>query len=478
MDVTQNDIPGLEFHSMTLPSGDRLMTTTLVRHASLLVTMDADRREIEDGGLFLRDNVIETVGPTADLPPTADHVIEAQDRVVLPGLVNTHHHLYQTLTRALPGAQNAGLFTWLKTLYPIWAGLTSEAVYVSALVGLSELLLSGCTTASDHLYLFPNDARLDDEIRAARELGIRFHPTRGGMSLGESRGGLPPDRVVEDEEAILADCQRVIETYHDAAPYSMCRIAVAPCSPFSVTPDLMRQARDLARSYGVRCHTHLAETLDEEHFCLARFDRRPVEYAADLGWEGDDVWFAHCVHVDAREIERFAGAGTGVAHCPTSNMRLGSGIAPVRAMLTAGVPVGLGVDGSASNDSSHMLAEARQAMLLQRVQHGADALTARQTLEMATLGGAGVLGRDDVGSLEAGKAADFIAFDLNRLDYAGALHDPLAAVVFCAPQRADLVVVNGQVVVEGGQVLGVDLEGLVRRHNEISRQMIEQADTT
>ncbi len=450
------------------------MPTLLVRHAALLVTLDEARRRIPDAGLFVRDQAIEAVGPTATLPATADRVIDLSGHVVLPGLVNTHHHLYQTLTRALPAAQNANLFDWLKTLYPIWAELTPAAAYTSALVGLAELLLSGCTTAADHLYCFPNATRLDDTIHAAREIGIRFHPTRGSMSLGESQGGLPPDRVVEDEAAILADTRRVIETYHDPAPFSMCRIGVAPCSPFSVTPDLMREAADLARAYGVRLHTHLAETADEEAFCQARFGRRPVAYANDLGWAGADVWYAHGVHVNQAEIDLLARTGTGVAHCPTSNMRLASGIAPIGAYRKAGVPVGLGVDGSASNDSSHMLAEARQAMLLQRVLGGPAALTAEDALELATLGGARVLGRDDIGALLPGKAADFIAINLDRPAYAGALHDPLAAVVFCAPQNVDLAVVNGRVVVEDGQLLTVDLGPVVERHNRLSREMIER----
>ncbi len=437
--------------------------------------MDAGRREIRDGGLFIRDGAITAVGPTGELPTEADQVLDLRGHLVLPGLINTHHHLYQTLTRAVPAAQDADLFTWLKTLYPIWARLTGEAVYVSALVGLAELLLSGCTTASDHLYLFPNDVTLDDEIRAARELGIRFHASRGGMSLGESRGGLPPDRVVQDEETILADCRRVIEAYHEAGPYAMTRIVIAPCSPFSVTPQLMRASAEMARTYGVRLHTHLAETKDEEQFCLERFGRRPAAYAADLGWTGDDVWWAHSVHVNAAEIELMARSATGVAHCPTSNMRLASGIAPVRAMRAAGVRIGLGVDGSASNDSSNLLAEARQALLLQRVTGDPGALTARQALELATLGGASVLGREDIGALMPGRAADFAAFRLNRLEYAGALHDPVAAIVFCAPQRADLVVVNGRIVVSEGQITGVDLGPVIERHNRLSQQMIDQA---
>ncbi len=448
------------------------MTTLLVRHADILVTMDSERREIADGGLFARDGVIEAVGATADLPDTADQVLNLGDHVVLPGLINTHHHLYQTLTRAVPAAQDADLFAWLRTLYPIWARLTAEAVYVSALVGLAELVLSGCTTTSDHLYLFPNDARLDDEIRAAQELGVRFHASRGAMSLGESQGGLPPDDVVQDEEAILADCRRVIETYHDPKPYAMTRIVIAPCSPFSVTPALMRASAEMARAYGVHLHTHLAETLDEERFCLERFGRRPAEYAANLGWTGEDVWWAHSVHVNPQEIALLARTGTGVAHCPTSNMRLGSGIAPVRAMRAAGVRVGLGVDGSASNDSSHLLAEARQALLLQRVNEGPGALAARQALELATLGGAAVLGRDDIGALVPGRAADFAAFRLDRLAYAGALHDPVATLVFCAPQQADTVVVNGRVVVSEGRIITVDMGPVIERHNRLSREMV------
>ncbi len=448
------------------------MGTVLLRHVRALVTMDPLRREIKDGGVFIRGNVIEQVGLTDELPPTADRVIDGRDMVVLPGLVNTHHHLYQTLTRAVPAAQNAVLFDWLKTLYPIWARLTPEAVYTSALVGLAELMLTGCTTAADHLYLVPNGARHDDEIRAARELGIRFHPTRGSMSLGESQGGLPPDSITQDEETILQDTRRVIEAYHDPAPFSMCRVGVAPCSPFSVTPELMRASAELARSYHVRLHTHLAETKDEEVFCLEHFHRRPVEYAESLGWLGNDVWMAHSVWVDDGEILKYASTGTGVAHCPSSNMLLASGIAPVRKMRDAAVKVGLGVDGSASNDSSHMLHEARQAMLLQRVLGNPKAMTAREALELGTLGGASVLGRDDIGSLEPGKAADLIGVKLDRLDFAGS-HDPIAAVLFCNTERVDLSIINGRVVVEDGCLLTVDLPPIVERQNRIARYMLE-----
>jgi len=448
------------------------VTTLLIKNARLVATMDDDRRRIHQGGLFVRANVIEQMGPTDTLPPTADRVIDASDWIVLPGLVNTHHHLYQTLTRALPKAQDARLFDWLKTLYPIWAGLTDEGVYVSAQVGLAELILSGCTTTSDHLYIYPNDTRLDAEITAARELGVRFHPCRGSMSLGASKGGLPPDRVVEDEEAILRDCERVVNTYHEPQRYGMCRIVVAPCSPFSVTEGLMRESATWARERGLTLHTHVAETLDEEAFCIRKFGRRPVAYMEELGWMGPDVWFAHAVFMNTDEIARMAETGTGVAHCPSSNMRLGSGIAPVREMLDAGVEVSLAVDGSASNDGSHMLAEARQALLLQRVLKGADALSAEEALWMATRGGAAVLGRDDIGALAPGMAADLVAFDLTRLGYAGAQHDPLAALIFAAPQQVILSVINGRVVVEDGQLIGQDLPALVARHNHLSRKLV------
>jgi cytosine/adenosine deaminase-related metal-dependent hydrolase len=452
----------------------------------MLVTMDDERREIAGGGLFIRDNVIEAVGPAATLPDTADTVLDLRDHVVLPGLINTHHHLYQSLTRVI--AQDADLFTWLRTLYPIWANLTDEAIYVSTLTGLAELALSGCTTSSDHLYIFPNDCTLDSQIRAAADVGVRFHAARGSMSLGESQGGLPPDRVTEDEAFILRDSRRLIEIYHDAARHAMTRVVLAPCSPFSVTPDLMRESAALARAYGVRLHTHLAETIEEEAFCLETFGQRPVPYVESLGWTGDDVWHAHCVHMSAGEIDLFGRTGTGVAHCPSSNMRLASGICHVLDLRRAGAPVGLGVDGSASNDSGHLLAEARQAMLLQRVAPDrylseppggrggfagtAAAMSAREALEIATRGGAAVLGRDDVGFLAPGMSADFIALNLNRIDFAGAWHDPTAAVLFCGPRGVDLSVINGRVVVAEGRLTTVDLDAHLPRHNALSRAMI------
>jgi cytosine/adenosine deaminase-related metal-dependent hydrolase len=446
------------------------MATLLVSHADLLVTMDAGRRRIPDGGLFARDNAIVQVGPTSELPATADTVIDARGMILLPGLVNTHHHLFQTLTRCI--AQDSVLFDWLATLYPIWARLKPEAVYVSAKVGLAELMLTGCTTSSDHLYIYPNGVRIDDEIQAAVELGIRFHATRGSMSLGHSQGGLPPDNCVEDESFILQESRRAIETFHQPELFGMVRVGLAPCSPFSVSADVMRSSAELASSYGVRLHTHLAETADEEQYCLEKFGTRPVDYVASLGWTGPDVWHAHCVHLNSDEISLFARTGSGVAHCPSSNMRLASGIAPVAAMRNAGVRVGLGVDGSASNDGNHMLGEARQAMLLQRVKGDPAALGAEEALEIATLSGAAVLGRDDIGSLSPGMAADFIGYRLERVEFAGARHDPLAALVFCTPPRVDLSVINGKVRVQDGEIVGLDMAALVQRHNEISRNLI------
>jgi cytosine/adenosine deaminase-related metal-dependent hydrolase len=445
--------------------------------------MDDHLREIPAGGLFVRDGFIEQVGIISQLPPIADEVLDLSGHLVLPGLVNTHHHFYQTLTRAVPAAQDANLFNWLKTLYPIWARLTPEDIYISTQTALAELALSGCTTASDHLYLFPNGSRLDDEIAAARKIGVRIQASRGSMSLGESKGGLPPDSVVDSEENILRDSQRLIETYHDPQPGAFVQIVLAPCSPFSVTGELMKQSAALARQYGVHLHTHLAETEDEQAFCLQKFGYRPVAYMQSVDWVGEDVWFAHAVYVNGEEVQTFAKHGCGVAHCPTSNMRLASGIAPVKEYLAAGVKVGLGVDGSASNDGSHLLAEARQAMLLARLKEGITGfslsndptrklMTARQALHLATRGGAAVLGRSDIGSLEVGKCADFFAINLNRLDYAGALHDPVAAVVFCHPVRADYTVVGGKFVVREGQLATADEQKLVEKHNRAAGRLL------
>jgi len=460
------------------------MSTLLVKNATLIATMDEQGRELADSALFCRDGFIEQIGPSRELPSDADEVLDLRDHIVLPGLINTHHHFYQTLTRALPAAQDANLFNWLKTLYPIWARMTPEDIFMSTQTALAELALSGCTTASDHLYLFPNSSSLDDEIAAAQQIGLRLHASRGSMSLGESKGGLPPDSVVDSEDAILKDSQRLIQRYHDLKPGSLLQIVLAPCSPFSVSSQLMRDSAALARDYGVHLHTHLAETEDEEDFCLKTFGLKPVAYMQSVDWIGSDVWFAHSVHVNEAEIELYAHTGCGVAHCPSSNMRLASGIAPIMSMLTDGVKVGLGVDGSASNDSSHMLAEVRQAMLLSRLNsgiHGAsrsapDApplMTARQALSLATRGGAAVLGRQDIGSLEVGKCADFFAINLNTLEYTGAWQDPLAAVIFCAPLKADWTVVGGKVIVADGQLRTLDLPTHIEKHQAASRRIIQ-----
>ncbi len=447
------------------------MATLLVRNASVLVTMDTARREIAGGGLFARDGIIEQVGPTETLPTSADHVLDASGQLVLPGLVNCHHHLDQTLTRNLYAGQNAELFDWLRAHYSIWARRTPEASRTATLVGLAELALSGCTTVFDHAYLFRNGCRIDDQIGAAAEIGVRFMASRGSMSLGVSLGGLPPDTCVESEPDILADSERVIARYHDPRPGALLRIVLAPCSPFSVTPGLMRDSASLARAHGVRLHTHLCETADEEDYTLKHHGVRPIDYMQTLGWMADDVWFAHAVHVNDAEIGLLADYGTGVCHCPTSNMRLASGIAPFRKYLAAGVHVGLGVDGSASNDGSNMLAEARQAMLLARLnlalapEAGRVWTSAREVLEVATIGGASVLGRDDIGALEAGRCADFFTLDLNTVGYAGGLSDPVAACVFCAPAPARHTYVHGRPVVTDGRVATVDMEQTVSEHN-------------
>jgi 8-oxoguanine deaminase len=447
---------------------------TLFRGARLVATMDDERRRIPDGWVLVDGRTIAAVG--AGTPPAADREIDARGKVILPGLVNTHHHLPQTLTRNVPRVQQAPLFTWLTELYEIWRGTTADAVDAAARVGLGELLLTGCTTTTDHLYLFPRgqDRLIDVEIAAARELGIRFQPTRGSMSRGKSQGGLPPDDVVQDEDTILADSRRLIREHHDPRPGAMTRIALAPCSPFSVTDDLMRRTADLAREHGVRLHTHLAETRDEDAYCRQMYGCRPVEYLRRLGWLGRDVWLAHCVHLDADEARLFGETGTGVAHCPSSNFRLGSGTAPVRALLEAGAPVGLGVDGSASNDSSNMLAEARQALLAHRGDPDpARWLSAEEVLWMATRGGALCLGRDDIGALAPGKSADLVLIETRRLSYAGAASDILAALVFTPfPEPVHTAMVDGRIVVDGGELVGVDVEALIARADAIAARMM------
>ena len=447
--------------------------TLLIRDIHTLVTMDAADTVLHGASLFIEGGEIRQVLAAGSKLPKADRVIQGRFASVIPGLVNTHHHLYQTLTRAYGPAADAELFDWLRTLYPIWARLDEEAAYSGALAGMAELLLSGCTTTSDHYYVFPkgHDQLIDVEIDAARRLGMRFHPTRGSMSVGRSKGGLPPDSVVQDEDEILADCERVIAKYHDASPGSMLRIALAPCSPFSVSPELLRATAELAAKRGVRLHTHLAETRDEEVYCEECFGRRPLELLEETGWMGANTWLAHGIFFNAAEIKRLGRAGVGIAHCPTSNMRLGSGCAPVIALRRAGCPVGLGVDGSASNDSSHMLAEARQALLLQRLRHGASALSVRDALRMATVEGARCLGRDDIGSLEVGKRADLAMFDLRGLGYSGA-GDAVSALLLCAPARVDTLVIEGRIVVEGGELRTLSLERILSRHRRAAAALV------
>ena len=454
------------------------MKTTLIKNALRLARMDDARTEIAGGDLLIEGRFVKKVGK--GIKVKADRVIDATDCVVLPGFVNTHHHLYQTLTRNLPAAQDHKLFEWLIYLYEVWRHITPEGVFVSAQVGLGELLLTGCTTSSDHFYLFPGgkSARLiDREIEAARAVGMRFHACRGSMSRGKSKGGLPPDDVVQTEDDILKDCERLVETYHDRKPLAMTRIALAPCSPFSVTTELLQLSARMAKKWDVRLHTHLAETQDEESYCLELHKMRPLAYMESVGWlEGGRSWFAHCVHLNEAESRLMGRTRTGVAHCPTSNLRLGSGIAPLRMYLKHKVPVGLGVDGSASNDSSAMLAEVRQAMLVARIKSGAASMPARDALWIATRGGAEVLGRDDVGELSPGKAADVAIFDLSGLEYAGALSDPVAAVLFCAAgRRARHVLVNGETVVAEGRLAKADEGALARRANRLAREMLEAA---
>lgn len=464
------------------------MATLLLRNAHAIATFDAELRELRDASILVRDNTIEAIGPAAKLETEAAATIDCSRLVLLPGLINTHHHFYQMLTRAVPGTQDASLFEWLQTLYPIWARMTPEAMRVATQIAIAELLLSGCTTSSDHTYVWPNGARIDDQIQIAQEMGFRFHAGRGSMSLGQSKGGLPPDGLVEDESAILNDTQRAIDLYHDHQRYAMTRVVVAPCSPFSVSPDLMRESIALARSAKVHAHTHLAETLDEERFCIEHFGCRPIELAERLEWVGEDIWHAHVVHANAAECERLGATRTGIATCSTSNMRLGSGIAPIGALQIAGARVGIGVDGSASNDASNMLDEARHTMLLQRTLGHAEErgtarherprgtsgfMSARDVLFMATRGGAEVLGRDDIGSLAPGMAADIAAWPIDALELAGsAVHDPIASLIFCRPPRPELVIVNGRIRVKQGELVDFDLPPAIRRANQIARELV------
>ncbi|MEM4293937.1 MAG: 8-oxoguanine deaminase [Thermoplasmata archaeon] len=452
------------------------MSSILVHNIKYLLTMEKPHQLKKNMAIRIEGHEIVEVGTERELKTRADLKIKADRHLVLPGFVNTHHHFYQTLFRNMPHVQNAELFEWLKQSYLVWGRIDDEALRVSTATAIAELLLSGCTTTSDLFYIFPEGKKLsiESQIKVARKLGVRFHPCRGSMSLGESRGGLPPDSLVEEEKDILRDSKHLIEKWHEKERYAMVRIVLAPCSPFSVTTELLKETKKLADRYGVYCHTHIAETLDEEKFCLEKFGKRPIEYMEETGFIGRNVWYAHCVHLSDEDIQKLAETGTGVAHCPTSNMRLGSGIAPVRKMLDAGVNVSLAVDGSGSNDSSHMLAELRQALLLQRLKYGASGLSAIEVIEMATAGGAKVLGRDDIGKIAPGMAADIVGFDLQRIFYAGAHSDPVAALVFCASQNVDFSIVNGKILVKDGKLLSGDERKIFERHERVAKRLLKK----
>ncbi len=445
------------------------MTDWLIQGAQTILTMDDTRRELTDADIHVSGGVIKAIGPNLHAPDA--EIIHARGCFVTPGLVNTHHHLYQSLTRAVPGGQNALLFGWLQALYPIWSRFGPEEMYVSAQLGLAELALSGCSLTSDHLYLYPNGSRLDDTIAAAADIGLRFHPTRGAMSIGVSDGGLPPDALVEAECDILNDSIRVVDQFHDPSEGSMCRVGLAPCSPFSVSRDLMRDAALLARDKGVMLHTHLAENDEDIAYSLEKFGCRPGQYAQDLGWVGDDVWHAHCVKLDGQEIDLFAKTGTGVAHCPCSNCRLGSGIAPVRAMRDAGVNVGLGVDGSASNDMANLMDEARQTMLLQRVAGGADSMSSREALEIATRGGADVLNRPDCGRLMVGKRADIAIWDTTGIEAAGSWDK--AAMLLSGPRKVRDLLVEGRQIVRDGVLKTASEHAIIDRTNTLAHALVD-----
>ena len=449
------------------------MSNILIKNAKVIATMDDDLRELSNNSIYSENGIIVEIGKCDNSNYQPEQIIDATDMVVIPGLINTHHHLFQNLTRCYPKAQNESLFGWLTNLYPVWNNIIPRDIYISALIGLSEMVISGCTTSSDHLYLFPNGSKLEDEIEAAKKVGCRFHATRGSMSIGVSKGGLPPDSLVENEEAILKDCQRVIEDFNDNSEFSMLRVALAPCSPFSVSQNLMRETAILAREYSVGMHTHLAENKEDIEYTQKHFGMRPGEYVEQLGWIGNDVWHAHCVQLNESEIELFSKTGTGIAHCPCSNMRLASGIAPLRNWLDAGVKVGLGVDGSSSNDSGHLLSEARQAMLLQRVNLGADMFSPREALYTATRGGAKVLNRDDIGQIAVGKAADFAVYDLKQIALSGTWSDPVAGLVLCTPMRTSYTICNGKIISESGNINNLDLGVSLEEHRSASERLLK-----
>ena len=451
------------------------MSSILIKNIKEIVAMDNKRNRFKNYDLLIKGNIIAKIA--SRIKDKAEEVIDGSDYFLFPGLINTHHHFYQTLTRNIPQVQSVELFSWLKYLYPIWARLTPEAVYYSTQVAMGELLKTGCTTSSDQFYVFPgkwNENLLDGEFEAAKEIGMRFHGSRGSMSLSEKDGGLPPDSIVQSEEIILKDSQRIIQKYHNDKPYAMQRVVLSPCSPFSVTEVLMKESIKLAREYHVQSHTHLAETKDEDIFCKDTFSLRPLDYMQRVGWLGDDVWFAHCVWLNEDEIERMSRTNTGVAHCPVSNQKLASGAANIPFMMKKNVRVGLGVDGSASNDSSNMIAEMRAAFLMHRLVSGISAMSAEDVLYMATNGGRDVLNQPEIGSIEEGKAADMFLVSTKRLGFAGGLSDAVSALVNSGDsQIVDMTIVNGKIVVRDGRLININEENLIEKANQISQKMIQ-----
>lgn len=452
------------------------MSTILLEHIDTLATFDEDRTRLKNAWILIRDQIIEAVGTGSTPPPQADKRIDLSGYVVLPGLINTHHHLFQCLLRNIPVLQDITLFPWLHSMYLLMSEVHDEDYYTASKINHAELLLSGCTTNVDHAYLKVNDMKFDTQIQAAQEMGIRFHLARGSFSVGQSKGGLPPDNIVEEEDDILSDTERLIQTYNDPKPYAMVRVDNAPCSPFSVSSRLMRESIEMARKYGVGSHTHLAECPADHEYMMAHYGKRSVYMADEWGWTGPDVWYAHGVVLDEGEMDLMARTGTGVSHCPNSNMYTAAGICPVTPLLKKGVPVGLGVDGSAANNSSNMLREVRSALLLQRVKYGGEAFSATQALELALTGSARLLRREDIGSIAPGKAADIIGIHTNRLEFAGGGHDPVAGLVFCDIGRVDLSIVNGKIRVQEGQLLDLDLPALLAEQNHLSAELVERTE--
>ncbi|MEF3280813.1 MAG: 8-oxoguanine deaminase [Elusimicrobiota bacterium] len=452
------------------------MKSILIKNGDIFCA-DDKKRELKNCDIYIEGPEIKKIGK--NIKANADYIINAKNCVVLPGFVNTHHHLFQTLTRNIPAVQDAKLFDWLVFLYEIWRNLDEEWVDISTKVGLSELALTGCTTTSDHLYLFPKKSSkflIDREIESAKEVGLRFVATRGSMSRGKSKGGLPPDDVIQDENTIMKDSERVVKKYHSNEKFAMTQVALAPCSPFSVTTELLKLTAEMARKWGVKMHTHLAETIDEEEYCLKVYKMKPLEYMESVGWvENGNSWFAHCVYINEEEAKKMGKTNTGVSHCPSSNLRLGSGIAPIRMFLKHKVPVSIGVDGSASNDTSNALMEARMAMLVSRVKDGVASMPVKDALYLATKGGATVLGRNDIGEISVGKAADIAIFDLSGIEYAGSTYDTIASTLFCGiSQKAKYTIVNGKIIVKDGRLTTIDEENLRHQADKIVNKIISK----